>query len=170
MPVQRMAKEKPAPPSASAPRATGEESSALTAHAQSPNFGQVVRARRIELRLTLKEVASRIGTSKPYIAHLESGRRHPSDKVVAKLAEALGLDNRELFLLANPQARALVSTALPGAEGSVWEDFRKNEALQKLHNITNEEMEVLSRVALLGDVRSSRDLIYVLNAIRNAVA
>lgn len=165
-----MAREKPAPPPASALRATGEKSSALNAHAQSPNFGQVIRTRRIELRLTLKEVAARIGTSKPYIAHLESGRRHPSDKVVAKLADALGLDNRELFLLANPHARALVSTGLRGAEGSVWEDFQKNAALQRLYNITNEEMVVLSGVALLGEVRSSRDLIYVLNAIRNAVA
>lgn len=165
-----MAKEKAAPSSASALRATGEKSSALTAHAQSPNFGQVIRTRRIELRLTLKEVSSRIGTSKPYIAHLESGRRHPSDKVVAKLADALGLDNRDLFLLANPHARALVSAGPRGAEGSVWEDFRNNAALQRLYNITNEEMEVLSGVALLGEVRSSRDLIYVLNAIRNAVA
>jgi transcriptional regulator with XRE-family HTH domain len=169
MPVQRMAKEKPAPPSASAPRATGDKSSPSTAQAQPPNFAQVIRTRRIELRLTLKEVASRIGTSKPYIAHLESGSRHPSDKVVAKLADALALDNRELFLLANPHARALVSAGLRGAEGSVWEDFQKNAALQRLYNITNEEMEVLSGVALLGEVRSSRDLLYVLNAIRNAV-
>lgn len=90
--------------------------------------------------------------------------------MVAKLADALGLDNRELFLLANPHARALVSAGPRGAEGSVWEEFRNNAALQRLYNITNEEMEVLSGVALLGEVRSSRDLIYVLNAIRNAVA
>jgi len=165
-----MSKKRPDPSSSFAPTPGTEPSSASLGREQSPNFGQLIRNRRLELRLTLKEVASRIGTSKPYIAHLESGRRHPSDKVVANLADALGLDNRELFLLANPHARALVSAGPRGAEGSVWEDFRKNAALQRLYNITNEEMEVLSGVALLGEVRSSRDLIYVLNAIRNAVA
>jgi transcriptional regulator with XRE-family HTH domain len=132
-------------------------------------FGEVLRKRRNELRLTLREVAARVGTSKPYIAHLESGSRHPSEKVVAKLAEVLGLDNRELFLLANPHAQALLSGGPQGMHGSVWEDFCKNEALQRLHSITNEEMEVLSQVALMGEVHSSHDLIYVLNAIRHAV-
>jgi len=167
-----MSKKRPEPPSTSALPTAAEIASASMTHGggKSPTFGQVIRTKRLELHLTLKEVASRIGTSKPYIAHLESGNRHPSQKVVAKLAHVLGLDNRELFLLANPLARALVSAGPRGAEGSVWEEFRKNAALQRLYNITNEEMEVLSGVALLGEVRSSRDLIYVLNAIRNAVA
>ena len=30
-------------------------------------------------------------------------------------------------------------------------------------------MEMLSRVALLGDVRSARDFIYILNTVRHAV-
>jgi transcriptional regulator with XRE-family HTH domain len=163
-----MSKRKPEPPSTSAPPTAAEKSNASTAVEGSPNFGEAIRTRRIELRLTLREVAVRIGTSKPYVAHLESGNRHPSQKVVAKLAEVLGLDNRELFLLANPQAQALLSGPR-SAEGSVWEEFRQNEALQRLHNITSEEMEVLSRVALMGEVHSSHDLIYVLNAIRHAV-
>ena len=133
------------------------------------NFGQVIRHRRRELRLTLKEVAARVGTSKPYIAHLESGHRHPSDKVVAKLARALGLDNRRLFLLANPQAQALISGPPGVAEASAWEKFLNDKNLQRVHNISEEEMEVLSRVALLGEVQSPADLIYVLNAIRHAV-
>jgi len=164
-----MSKRKPEPPFTSAPPAAAEKSKPSTAVEGSPNFGEVIRTRRLEMRLTLREVAVRIGTSKPYIAHLESGRRHPSEKVVAKLAEVLGLDNRELFLLANPQAQALLSAGPRGAERLVWEDFRKNEALRRLHNITSEEMEVLSRVALLGEIHSSHDLIYVLNAIRHAV-
>ena len=164
-----MAKKNSESPSTSALPTAIDKSTRSPGGGEPQNFGEVIRTRRIELRLTLREVAVRVGTSKPYIAHLESGNRHPSQKVVAKLAEVLGLDNRELFLLANPQAKALVSVGPRGAEGSVWEDFRKNEALQRLHNITSEEMEVLSRVALLGEVYSSRDLIYVLNAIRHAV-
>jgi transcriptional regulator with XRE-family HTH domain len=163
-----MSKRKPEPPSTPAPPTAADKSGPSTVK-RSPNFGEVIRARRNELLLTLREVAARIGTSKPYIAHLESGNRHPSEKVVAKLAEVLGLDNRELFLLANPQAQALISAGTRGQKGLVWEEFRKNEALQRLHNITSEEMEILSRVALMGEIHSSHDLIYVLNAIRHAV-
>jgi transcriptional regulator with XRE-family HTH domain len=132
-------------------------------------FGQVIRERRRQLDLTQEEVARRIKTSTPYVGHLESGKRHPSDKIVTRLAEVLGLDRRELFFLANPRAQELINPR-PDSEGhSAWEDFRKNEQLRRIHNVTTEEMEMLSRVALLGDVRSPRDFIYILNTVRHAV-
>lgn len=133
------------------------------------SFGQVIRDRRRQLDLTQEEVARRIKTSTPYVGHLESGKRHPSDKIVTRLAEVLGLDRRELFFLANPRAQELLNPQ-PEPEGhSAWEEFRKNEQLRRIHNITGEEMEMLSRVALLGDVRSPRDFIYILNTVRHAV-
>jgi DNA-binding XRE family transcriptional regulator len=55
-------------------------------------FGQVIRARRIQLALTQQEVAGIIRTSTPYIEYLESGKRHPSDKMLTRLSEVLGLD------------------------------------------------------------------------------
>jgi transcriptional regulator with XRE-family HTH domain len=132
-------------------------------------FGQVIRDRRRQLDLTQEEVARRIKTSTPYVGHLESGKRHPSDKIVTRLAEVLGLDRRELFFLANPRAQELLNPEPENEGRSAWEDFRKNEQLRRIHSITNEEMEMLSRVALLGDVRSSRDFIYILNTVRHAV-
>ena len=133
-----------------------------------PGFGDAIRAKRRELDLTQDELAARIKISTPYIGHLESGKRHPSDKIVTKLADALGLDNRELFLLANPHAEALISEP-KGAEGSCWEQFQKNEKLQRIHNVTPAEMQLLSHIALMGDVQSPRDLIYILTTIRHAV-
>jgi transcriptional regulator with XRE-family HTH domain len=134
-------------------------------------FGQVVRDRRRQLDLTQEEVARRISTSTPYIGHLESGKRHPSEKVVTKLADVLGLDRRELFFLANPGAKALLSAqpACGTNSASAWEDFRKDDRLRRIHNVTGEEMEMLSHVALMGDVRSSRDFVYILNTIRQAL-
>ena len=117
-------------------------------------FGQVIRERSRQLDLTQEEVAHRIKTSTPYVGHLESGKRHPSDKIVTRLAEVLGLDRRELFFLANPRAQALLTPEVAETAESAWEDFRKNEQLRRLHNVTGGEMEMLSRVALLGDVRS----------------
>ncbi len=52
---------------------------------------------------------------------------------------------------------------------SAWEDFRKDEQIRRIHNITGDEMEMLERVALLGEVRSPRDFIYILNTVRHAV-
>ena len=133
------------------------------------NFGQVIRERRRQLDLTQEEVAHRIKTSTPYVGHLESGKRHPSDKILTRLAEVLGLDRRELFFLANPRAQALLSPETQSTTIPAWEDFRKNEQLRRVHSISNEEMEMLSRVALLGEVRSARDFIYILNTVRHAV-
>ena len=133
------------------------------------NFGHVIRERRRQLDLTQEEVARRIKTSTPYVGHLESGKRHPSDKILTRLAEVLGLDRRELFFLANPRAHALLSPEVESTANSAWDDFKKNEQMRRVHNITSDEMEMLSRVALLGDVHSARDFIYILNTVRHAV-
>jgi transcriptional regulator with XRE-family HTH domain len=139
------------------------------ARLEDPDFGEVIRRRRRELDLTQGEVASRIETSTPYVGLLESGKRHPSDQIVTRLAEVLGLDNRALFFLANPHAQALLSAEPERAEGSVWEQFRNDEHLRCIHNVSNDEMEMLSRVALLGKIHSPRELIHILNTVRHAV-
>ena len=131
-------------------------------------FGHLIRSRRRQLDLTQEEVARRIGTSVPYIGHLETQKRHPSEKVIVKLAEVLGLDSRELFFLANPKTKALVSER-GSVPSNTWESFRGDAALRKVHNITDQEMETLSSVAMMGDVRSPRDFIYILKAIRQAL-
>jgi transcriptional regulator with XRE-family HTH domain len=133
------------------------------------SFGQVIRERRRKLALTQQELARRIETSMPYIALLETGARHPSDKVVRKLAEALALDPRELFFLANPETKALISQEQKPTETSAWDAFVKNESLRKLHDISDQEMQTLSHVALMGEVRSSRDFLFILNTVRQAI-
>ena len=132
-------------------------------------FGQIIRDRRRQLDLTQEEVARRINTSTPYVGHLESGKRHPSDKIVTRLADVLGLDRRELYFLANPGARELLHVRTQSNAASTWESFRKDDRLRRIHSISPEEMEMLSRVALMGDVRSERDFIYILNSIRQAL-
>ncbi|HVB82203.1 MAG TPA: helix-turn-helix transcriptional regulator [Candidatus Binataceae bacterium] len=133
-------------------------------------FGAVIRERRRQLDLTQEDVARRIKTSTPYIGHLESGKRHPSEKVIARLSDVLGLQSRELFFLANPRARDLLSaSANSGSRRSAWEDFRHDERLRHAHKVSAEEMDLLARVAALGEARAPRDFIYILNAIRLAL-
>lgn len=149
---------------------TGKGKSNISvARAKAPNFGEVIRAKRRELDLTQDEVAAQISTLTPYVGHLESGKRHPSDKVVTKLAEVLGIGNRELFLLANPHAEALFATEPVRGGGSAWEQFQKDENLRRIHNVSGAEFAILSQVSLLGEVQSTRDLIYILQTIRHAV-
>ena len=156
-------------PSASAQRAAKRKSNRSAT--KEPSFGEVIRTRRRELDLTQEEVASRIKTSTSYVGNLESGKRHPSHLIVTRLANVLGFDYRELFFLANPRTDALLSAQPENTEGSVsaWDQFRENEQLRRVHNVSNGEMHMLSQVALLGDVRSPRDLVFILNAVRHAL-
>lgn len=133
------------------------------------NFGRLIRDRRRQLNLTQEEVARRIRSSTPYVGHLESGKRHPSNKIIPRLADALGFDQRELFLLANPNARAMFDAVRGPENDSAWEEFRSDEQLHRLHSISGREMQMLSQVALMGQVRSSRDFIYILNTIRQSL-
>jgi transcriptional regulator with XRE-family HTH domain len=79
------------------------------ADAKEQKLGQVISDRRRQLGLTQQELARRIKTSTPYVGHLESGERTPSDKVLRRLAQALGLDRRELFILVHPGAMGVPS-------------------------------------------------------------
>ncbi len=129
----------------------------------------MIRERRRQLDLTQEEVARRISTSIPYVGHLEAGKRHPSEKIVLKLARVLALDARELFFLANPETKVLISQRPEAGEASAWEVFSKDTGLRKLHNISDAEMAVLSQVAMMREVRSPRDFLFILNTIRQAL-
>jgi transcriptional regulator with XRE-family HTH domain len=140
--------------------------------AQKPNLGTAIRTRRRELCLTQANVASNIKVSRSYVGYLESGERHPSNLIVTRLAKVLGLDGRELFFLANQQTKP----ALPDLDEvplSVLGELRKHKQLRRVHNVSHQEMEMLSRLLSfgcdLGRIHSLRDLIYILNTIRNAV-
>lgn len=89
--------------------------------------------------------------------------------MIASLAAVLGLDSRELFLLANPRAKEMIGPEPESKADSAWDIFRNDEQLRRRYNISDEEMEILERAALLGEVRGTSDFIYILNAIRHAV-
>ena len=134
------------------------------------NFGQVIRERRRQLDLTQEEVARRIKTSTPYVGHLESGKRHPSDKIVTRLAEVLGLDRRELFFLANPRAQALLTPR--GRDRAPIPRGKNSSATSRCAASTTSPA---TRWRCFREWRCSamcvrtRDFIYILNTVRHAV-
>jgi transcriptional regulator with XRE-family HTH domain len=133
-------------------------------------FGTSIRTRRRQLELTQKEVARRVRISSGYVSYIESGTRRPPATIIARLAHVLELDGRELFLLVRPRADAMLTSASGVHLRSAWQQFKNDRRVRRLYNISDEEMRMLSRVASLGEVRSARDLIYVLNAVRQAIA
>jgi hypothetical protein len=102
----------------------------------------------------------------PFVGHLETGHRRPSEKTIAKLAKVLGLDQRELFLLANPGTRAFFRTHSQHSTGSAWDQFKRNRQLHRARKISLTEMSMLERAALLGEAESPEDFIFILNTVR----
>jgi repressor LexA len=67
------------------------------------SLGEIIRSKREELGLTLDEVSSRIGFSKPYLSTIETGRVHnpPGDELLQKLERVLGFETGTLLFLAH---------------------------------------------------------------------
>jgi transcriptional regulator with XRE-family HTH domain len=132
------------------------------------NFAKTIRDRRRAMDLTQQELARRIEVSTAYVGHVESAKRLPSHKVLIAMARVLGLNWRELFILANPEAAEIVSEPAPNIRRSAWDKFISNARLRESHKITDQELKILAHMAAMGEVRSTYDFIYVLKAIRNA--
>ncbi len=135
----------------------------------STTLGTIIRRRRRQLELTQDEVARRIGVRANYVGYLERDLRRPSTGVLAKLGKVLDLDREELFFLAHPQVRSFIHTEAPDPNRSAWEQFRTNRRLHTRNGITQAELKVLQHVSALGHVRSSRDYLFILQAIRQAL-
>jgi len=68
-------------------------------------FAEIIRFHRERLGLNKKQLAEKVGVTQPYIVQIENDGKIPGDGVVLRLADALGLDRREL-LFAAYRARA----------------------------------------------------------------
>jgi len=86
-----------------------------------------------------------------------------------RLAEVLGLDAHELLLFAIPKIGSFLSELKSSEDISAWKTLLKNEALRETYNITDRELEMMSKVAMMGEVRSSQDFIFILKSIRQAL-
>ena len=52
--------------------------------------GKVIKIKRIEKDLKVKELASRVDITEQYMSNIEHGKRNPSLKLLKKLAKELG--------------------------------------------------------------------------------
>ncbi len=68
-----------------------------------------------------------------------------------------------------PVGRAGEASLNQANSNRAWEIFRNDQELKRVHNISEREMEMLSGVSLMGEARSSRDLVFVLNVLRSVL-
>jgi len=59
-------------------------------------FGELIRKLRDERDLSLREFASKLGCSAPFVSDIELGRRFPSERVLNDIARVLGVDVEQL--------------------------------------------------------------------------
>lgn len=133
-------------------------------------LGAIIRRRRQALALTQRELAVMLGVKASHVAYLESGRRRPSLAVLKQLADVLDLDRQQIFLLAHPEAKSLLSpvadpTLTPDPAKS-WQRFIGDRALRARYNITAREIQALKHLSLLGYVLTQREFLAILSLIR----
>lgn len=63
-------------------------------------FGPMLKRRRLFLELTLVVLSGKSGVSASHLGRIERGERFPSGRTLPKIAEALELDENELFVTA----------------------------------------------------------------------
>lgn len=59
-------------------------------------LGQYIRELRDKKDLSLRELATKIDCSAPFLSDIELGKRYPSENILTKLASALGVKKSEL--------------------------------------------------------------------------
>jgi transcriptional regulator with XRE-family HTH domain len=134
-------------------------------------LGHLIRKQRQAFGLSQFELGRRVGVQSSHINYIENGRRNPSLALVGRIAKALRLNRRDLFFLAFPEAKSLVSAAeLPRVAkrpDDAWKNFVNSRALLDQYQVTQREMRALKQLSLLGYVMTSREFMAVLSLIRS---
>jgi transcriptional regulator with XRE-family HTH domain len=132
-------------------------------------LGELLKARRTALSLTQRSLAQQLGVEASHVAFIETGRRKPSLKLIARIADTLGLDPQELLVLAHPEAGVLLIRAESEPRKRPppsWQRFVQNTALLARYRVTKSELQLLERLSLLGTAISTKEFLAILTLIR----
>ena len=136
----------------------------------SNRLGEVVKRQREALGLTQRSLAQKLGVESSHVAFIESGRRKPSLKLVARLADVLDLDRQDLLIRAHPEAKELIDQAKPEERRKTspsWRRFIENKQLLLRYNVTDRELRALEGLSFLGTVQSPKEFLAILTLIRD---
>lgn len=83
-------------------------------HVQQTNVGAFLRARRLELGMSLQDVAVRAGLNKSSVQRLEEGHHQTAKpETLVRLAHAVGVSSGDLFALAGLSQPSQLPTLRP---------------------------------------------------------
>ena len=57
------------------------------------NRGIIIKNRRLELKISQKKLAEKVGITQPFMAEIESGRKNPSMETLDKICDLLSLNS-----------------------------------------------------------------------------
>jgi transcriptional regulator with XRE-family HTH domain len=129
--------------------------------------GNLLRRGREALALSQRALAARVGVSAAYISFIEIGKRVPSFSLLARLATTLDMDMQVLGSIAYPEFRELFDGGdrnKPTPKLEAWLEFVNS--YQKRHRVSAAEQRILFAVNKLGRVKSARDFVHIITAIR----
>ena len=132
-------------------------------------LGEMVRSRRRVLALTQRSLAQKLGIQPSFVAFIENGRRRPSLRLIARLADTLGVDRQSLLLLAYPEAKEFITEATPEPRktSASWRRFVENRELLRCYGVSDGELRVLESLELVGTVHSAKEFLAILMLIRD---
>jgi putative transcriptional regulator len=135
-------------------------------------FGLLLRGYRQALGMSQTELALKVGVRRGSISLIENDRRRPSATLLHSIAAILDIKHDRLFLLAHPEAKFAVRRCFgsrTAANCTAWLTFTRDRALLARHNVQSAELNVLSKIRIIGEVHDPRDFIQILTAIRQAL-
>ena len=112
------------------------------------SLGQIIRNKRLRLNLTLDQVCSRIGFSKPYLSTIETGKvkNPPSDALLKKLEKLLEFEPGLLLHIAHMQR---LPSDIRGQYESV--EAEKQKLRQFIKNLAHKKSDKGQLNALLAE-------------------
>ena len=134
-------------------------------------FGHLIRKQRQAFGLSQFALGKQVGVRSSHISYIENGRRKPSLSLVGRIAKALQINQRDLYVLAFSEAKSLVAAAEPPRVAQrpddAWKNFVSNRAILHRYQVTRRELTALKHLSLLGYVMTSREFLAVLSLIRS---
>jgi transcriptional regulator with XRE-family HTH domain len=107
-----------------------------------PTLGDIIRRQRELAELPMRQLASMVGISGPYLSQIERGLRRPSAEILQQIAKALRISAEQLYVQAGILTERVgddtVTTALLGDTGlterqkqvllEIYQSFRAENA------------------------------------------
>jgi len=115
------------------------------------SLGQIIRKRREQLNLTLDEVSSRIGFSKPYLSTIETGKvkNPPGDELLRKLEKMLEFEPGLLLHIAH----------IEGLPSDVRQEYESAEAeSQKWRQVIKNLIDKKANASRLSELLAKSEL------------